>query len=337
MNNLETSVDTTIIDTHVHIIGDGSSGSGCRLTLQSPFHKILARFIVHSWGLPISVLSTGLDTVFVEYIVQMVKGSSVDKAIILAHEQPYNDSGQLIENFGSFYTPNDYVLRLAHLYPDYFLPGIAIHPARPDCLDELDKCAEQGASLLKLLPLFQNINCSDKRYTKFWERLADYHIPFLAHTGGELSVPVFNKSYASPEYLRLPLECGVNVIAAHCGTSSLFFDTNYLDTFIKMTKEYPNLYGDNSGMNTPIRSRHFKTILKEELKDRIIYGSDQPIPISATWNCLRGLISITDWQKAQKTKNLMERDVIIKKALGFDNASFSRIKNLLPSVKNKTN
>ncbi|MBX7138862.1 MAG: amidohydrolase family protein [Oligoflexia bacterium] len=326
-----TTLPNLRIDAHVHILGDGSAGSGCWLKLQKPYHKLLARIVLRGLGLPGSALKSGLDALYIDSLVKMVRESSIDAAVILAHENVYDENGKLVPNFGSFYTPNDYVLKLGKLYPDCFIPAVAIHPARPDAMEELERCIESGAAMLKLLPNCQNVNCSDKRFSKFWERLAAAHMPFLAHTGGELSVPVFNAKYASPEVLTLPLECGVNVIAAHCGTPALLWDRNYTETFIQMTKRHPNLYGDNSGMNTPLRSKHFGRLLSEEASERIIHGSDLPIPISATWNLLRGSISAGGWREAQATRNLIERDARIKTALGFEARSFSRILGLLPA------
>jgi predicted TIM-barrel fold metal-dependent hydrolase len=261
----------------------------------------------------------------------MVRDSSLDAAILLAHEKVYDESGRPCENLGSFYTPNDYVLALARQYPDCFIPAVAIHPARPDALDELERCIESGAAMLKLLPNCQNVNCSDKRFTKFWERLAEAHIPFLSHTGGELSVPVTNASYADPRVLTLPLECGVTVIAAHCGTRALLWDAHYTPLFLKMIERYPNLYGDNSGMNTPLRSAHFGEILSPAVQDRMVHGSDLPIPISSIWNFIRGSVSWADWRFSHETKNLLERDARIKSALGFTPDTFSRILSLLPA------
>ena len=50
--------------------------------------------------------------------------------------------------------------------------------------------------------------------------MAEARLPLLAHTGGEHTVPVVNAALADPKLLRLPLECGVTVIAAHCATKS---------------------------------------------------------------------------------------------------------------------
>jgi predicted TIM-barrel fold metal-dependent hydrolase len=319
------------IDAHVHVLGDGSSGSGCRLGLKAAYHKLLARIIVSSLGLPSSALSNGLDDLYAQRLVEMVKDSSLDAAIILPHEHVYDSHGRLMENVGSFYTPNDYVLALAAKHPNSLIPAAAIHPARHDAIDELERCAQQGTAVLKLLPNCQNVDCSDVRFKRFWQRLAELHIPFLCHTGGELSVPVLNAAYADPRTLTLPLECGVTVIAAHCGTRGLLRDPHYTPAFIEMLGRYPNLYGDNSGMNTPLRSRYFREILSPAVQERVIHGSDLPIPISALWSLLRGNVSSGGYRRAQSTSNLIERDVRIKEALGFVPDTFSRIISLLPS------
>ncbi|MBN8550202.1 MAG: amidohydrolase family protein [Deltaproteobacteria bacterium] len=312
----------TLIDAHVHVLGTGSNGSGCWLRL-SGYHRLLALYILRELGLPSTLLKGGLDQVYVERLLQMLRGSLVSRAVLLAHEHVYDEAGRRIENFGSFFVPNRYVLELAKRHPE-FLAGVSIHPARHDALDELDLCIEEGAALMKCLPNCQNIDCSNPRYKKFWERMAQAGLPLLAHTGGELSVPVYNKLYSDPERLRLPLECGVKVIAAHCATSSLFFDTDYTKNFATMLRQYPNLFGDNSGMQTPIRSRHFRRILEEDISSRLIHGSDFPIPISATWARLRGFLSRSQAKELNSNKNVLERDVLIKRAMGFPEGTFTR-------------
>jgi hypothetical protein len=51
--------------------------------------------------------------------------------------------------------------------------------------------------------------------------MAELNLPLLAHTGGEISMPVNRPDLESVDTLVLPLKCGVNVIAAHCGTRAL--------------------------------------------------------------------------------------------------------------------
>ena len=66
---------------------------------------------------------------------------------------------------GSFYVPNDYVLKLAREHPE-FLPAVSIHPARPDALEELERCLAGGAVMMKCLPNCQNIDCNDRRFAQ---------------------------------------------------------------------------------------------------------------------------------------------------------------------------
>jgi predicted TIM-barrel fold metal-dependent hydrolase len=248
--------------------------------------------------------------------------------VILAQEQVYDSNGVLMADEGSFHVPNTYVLELARKYPE-FLPAVSIHPARPDALDELDRCVASGAIMLKLLPNCHNVDCNDKRYTRFWEKMAAERIPLLAHTGGENTVPVIHAEYADPRRMTLPLECGVTVIAAHCATRSGLWDPDYFPAFAEMTTRYPNLYGDNSAFNLPMRGEHTRSAIREPLASRMIYGSDLPVPISGVWSWIRGFIDWATYRRIEKNPNALERDYQLKRAMGFSEESFTRLNGLL--------
>ncbi|MCB0311024.1 MAG: amidohydrolase family protein [Bdellovibrionales bacterium] len=312
-----------LIDCHVHIIGDGSSGSGSWLKLSG--HRSLhARYMLRSLGLPQTLVKGGLDGAYLEMLLGLIRNSSLDRALILAHEEPYNDNGSKIHGASPLYVPNDYVLAISEKHPE-LLPAVSIHPARGDALDQLQRCIETGAVAMKCLPSVQNINCNDKKYKKFWELMATSGLILLAHTGGELSLPVINPDYASPAVLQLPLECGVVTIAAHTGTSSLF-DPNYIEVFEKMIAQFPNLYGDISGLCTPFRSRHFRRLL--DLQERLVHGSDLPIPTEPIWSWMRGLIDRKSYRELREIVNPLERDYQTKRALGFNDQVFERVSKL---------
>ena len=141
-------------------------------------------------------------------------------------------------------------------------------PARRDAIDELNRCLERGAVLMKCLPNCQNIDPSDVRYRPFWERMAEARLPLLAHTGGEHTVPMVNPRLADPKLLRLPLECGVTVIAAHCATKSGPTDRDFFDDWAAMLAEFPNLYGDISAMVSLNRCGHLRDCLRPEIEPR---------------------------------------------------------------------
>lgn len=315
------------IDGHIHIVGNGARGSGCWLRLKGR-HRWLAAFMLRHLGLPPDPMQPDFDEVYVERLLALVRGSSLGSAVILAQEQVYDGHGKLMEGVGSFYVPNDYVLALARLHPE-FIPAISIHPGRPDALDELERGLAGGAAMLKLLPNCHNVDCLDRRYTRFWERMAEAGLPLLAHTGGENTVPVVRAEYADPRRLMLPLECGVTVIAAHCATRSGITDPDYFAVFAEMTARFPKLYGDNSAFNLPMRGWPTPQVIREPLASRMIYGSDFPVPIMGVWSWLRGFIDWPTYRRLEQLPNALERDYQLKRAMGFDEDSFTRLHTLL--------
>jgi predicted TIM-barrel fold metal-dependent hydrolase len=273
-----------------------------------------------------------LDRLYVERLLELVRGSSLGAVVILAMDQVYDEQGHPIEGAGSFYVPNAYVLKLAREHPE-FIPAISIHPARADALEELERCLAGGAAMMKCLPNCQNINCNDRRFTRFWERMAEARLPLLAHTGGEHTLPVARLEYADPRVLALPLECGVNVIAAHCATKSGLFDPEYFHIFAGMLRRFPNLYGDNSAFTVPIRGRHVSECLREPLVERMVHGSDFPVPVYGHFVWLRGAIGWASFRRWERQPNVLERDYQLKRAMGFPEGTFTRIRKLLRTGK----
>ncbi|MCA1658678.1 MAG: amidohydrolase family protein, partial [Verrucomicrobiaceae bacterium] len=171
---------TQRIDMHVHMVGNGVAGSGGWLRLKG-WHRWLAGFILRQLGVPASALEGDLEAIYAEHLGKLVRESSMDAVVLLAHERVHDPDGTPREDLGSMFVPNDVVLELAKQFPE-FLSGVSIHPARRDALDELNRCLEGGAVLMKCLPNCQNIDFSERRYRPFWERMAESGLPLLAHT-----------------------------------------------------------------------------------------------------------------------------------------------------------
>jgi len=315
------------IDMHVHMVGNGAGGSGGWLRLKG-WHRWLAGFMVRQLGLPAGVIDGDLETFYAQHLLELVRGSSFDAIVLLAHERVHDADGTPREDLGSMYVPNDVVLDLAQKHPE-FLAGVSIHPARHDAIEELDRCLERGAVLMKCLPNCQNIDLSDERYRRFWERMAEAGMPLLAHTGGEHTVPIVNAAYADPKLLRLPLACGVIAIAAHCATKSGPFDRDYFDDWVAMLAKFPNLYGDISALVSLNRCGHLRDCLRPEIGPRILHGSDFPVPVLGHRLWLQGWIDWATFRAGQKIKNPLERDWRFKKALGFSDEVRTRAANLL--------
>jgi hypothetical protein len=319
------------IDMHVHMVSNAQSGSGGWLRL-SGWHRWLAGFMLKEIGLSEDILDGDLEAEYSSYLLRQLRSApSLDAAVLLAHEQVYDADGTVRPDLGSMYVPNDVVLALAKKHPE-ILPGVSIHPARKDAIEELERCADAGAVLMKCLPNCQNIDCSDLKYTPFWEKMAALGLPLLAHTAGEHTVPVINPLFADPKRLRLPLECGVTVIAAHCATRSGAFDRDYFNDWVAMLGQFPNLYGDISAMVSLNRCGHLRDCLAPEILPRILHGSDFPVPVLGHRMWLQGWLKWGAFRECQRLDNPLERDWQFKRALGFPEETLTRFKALLPQT-----
>jgi hypothetical protein len=315
------------VDMHVHVVGNGSAGTGCWLRVRG-WHRPLAGVMLRHIGLPRGAMSGDLDRLYIDVLLEQLRSSSLGAAVILAQDLVHNEHGLPLEGVGSFFVPNDYVLDLSEKHPELW-PAVSIHPARPDAMQELDRCLDRGAVLMKCLPNCQNINCNDPKFIPFWERMAETGLPLLAHTGGEHTLPVVCRQYSDPRTLTLPLECGVTVIAAHCATKSGLLDPEYFHVFAEMTRQFPNLYGDTSAFNVPIRGRHVARCLRQPLLDRMVHGSDYPVPVHGHFAWLRRQVDWASFRRWERQPNILERDYQLKVAMGFPPESFTRINQLL--------
>jgi len=190
-----------------------------------------------------------------------------------------------------------------------------------------------GAVLLKWLPIVQNFNPSDPRCIPFYEALAHFKIPLLSHTGGEKSLPNLDKNVADPALLVPALERGVTVIAAHCGTRSAPGETCFVDMFAEMTRRFPNLYCDTSAFNVPIRGRHVPECLRAPLAERMVHGSDYPVPVHGHFAWIKGYVDWKTFRRWERQPNILERDYQLKRAMGFPAETFTRIGRILRRMK----
>ena len=115
-----------------------SAGSGGWLRLKG-WHRWLAGFMLRQLGFPASALEGDLESIYADHLAKLVRESSMDAVVLLAHERVHDPDGTPREDLGSMFVPNDVVLGLARTFPE-FLPGVSIHPARRDALDELERC-----------------------------------------------------------------------------------------------------------------------------------------------------------------------------------------------------
>ena len=140
---------------------------------------------------------------------------------------------------------------------------------------------------------------------------------------------MLNASDADPRNLRLPLECGVSVIAAHEAGKSGLWDPDYTRVLLEMMDTFPKLFTDNSALAGPNRWRTISALLDPKIQQRVIHGSDFPIPSCGLGPWIGKLLSGADYFQSQKINNPLETDVFIKQAIGFKQSTFSRLADVI--------
>jgi uncharacterized protein len=314
------------IDVHVHLSLDGQSSLGGwsrRRWVMRPFLAAAA----HDIGLRGGFGGRDFDRRYLDRLVGWLDDSSLSAAVLLAYDWVRDSSGCPQKDLSDLYVSNEAVIAVARRHPK-FLPGVSIHPARPDAFEELERCADQGAALLKLLPCVQNVDCNENRYKRFWESLVELDLPLLAHTGGEFCVRSVRNDLKSPACLRLPLECGVTVIAAHCGTRALPWDGDHFRTFLEMRDRYPNLYGDLSPLSHITHLRSLERLREDP--SRLLHGTDYPVVSAVFPSFLKGWISRAELHRLNAIRNPLEKKIQLTRAQGFPECVFTDLWRLLP-------
>ena len=248
----------------------------------------------------------------------------LDAAAVLAFDAVYTRDGEFDSANTHLFVTNDYVIELAQQFPK-ILFGASVHPYRKDAVQEIERCVAAGAVLLKWLPIVQNFNPADDRCIPFYEALAHHKLPLLSHTGGEQTLPCLDKSVADPMLLKPALDRGVTVIMAHCGTQSHPFDTDYLESFKRLARDYEHCYGDTAALGMPTRWYAFDLLNDPLVRTKLVHGSDWPI-ISLP---PPGRVGLRKSIRLLRDRNWLRRDVRIKQALGFDEAYWHRAAKIL--------
>lgn len=284
-----------ILDDHVHCVGIGAGGTGCYVNermAQWARHPVEAfRFSIYRTAAGVIDESKG-DQQYVERLTSLLRPAPKHgRAMLLAFDETYRDDGTVDKAQTEFHAPNAYVLKLAKEHPDCFVPAASIHPYRKDALEELQRCVEGGAVAVKWLPNAQNIDPLSEKCDAFYDALAKAGLPLLSHAGEEQAVDAEEaQKLGNPLRLRRALDHGVKVIIAHCASLGTSEDLDQkekpevssFDLFLRMLGEEKyrgQLYGDISAMTQFNRCEKLKSLLaRPDLHERLIYGSDYPLP-----------------------------------------------------------
>ena len=309
---------TGIIDMHCHTAGIGAGESGAWVSdvmKRSWKFKLYMRFFDCSEK---EIRAKG-DQVIIDIIARSIRESvHVEGAVILALDAPYSAEGKMERDAGEIYVPNRFVGESIKSFPELYF-GASVHPCRPDALKELAWSKENGAVLVKWLPNIQQIDPSDERHIAFYRKLVELDLPLLSHVGDEESFSTANDALGDPQLLKLPLDLGVRVIAAHVASSGKSQGEDNVERLLKMMPEYPNLVADLSTLTQFNRRKYLRKVLNDErLEGRLMYGTDYPLtntPMVTPWQYFMNL-KLRQLRQLAGTKNSWDRDVKLKAALG---------------------
>jgi predicted TIM-barrel fold metal-dependent hydrolase len=236
----------------------------------------------------------------------------------------YGQAGRLDKAQTEFLIGNDYLLSIVRKYPKEFLAGVSINPQRRDAIDEVHRCAEAGAVVVKVLPNAQQFDPANPNYKPFYRALAERKLPLLSHVGYEFSIIGKDQSMGDPDRLRLALDEGVTVIAAHACSYGLMVYEKFLSTFQEFATRYSHFYADVSALTLPNRLRMLLHLRHHpELQDRLIFGTDYPLPVFhlAAW----GRVGFRPLREMIRTRNRFDRQVLVCRGLGLGFRSLEEI------------
>jgi predicted TIM-barrel fold metal-dependent hydrolase len=309
-------IGKTLIDCHVHLAALPDGDNGCYISpklLKSP----LFRFLLWKHELSPDKPCEANQKYLADLLGELRASRHVQKAVILGMDGVYDQNGRPNQAQTDFLISNDYVLKTAQAHPSELLAGVSINPQRQDAVEEVHRCADAGATLVKVLPNAQRFNPADPRYKAFYRVLAERKLPFLSHVGYEFSLIGKDQSVGDPDRLRTALDEGVIVIAAHACSYGLMLYEKFLPTLRDFVKCYPNFYADISALTLPNRLRMLLHLRQyPEIQERLLFGTDYPLSVFhiAAW----GRVGIRALREMIRTTNRFDRQVAVCRGLKLD-------------------
>ena len=338
-------------DMHVHLFGNGRSKQGIYVepgfdSPRSPAMLARRRFFMNAGC--VGEYDDGTDDRMVARLAtiadQMPAGA---KVMLLAFDLPHGDDGHGHRHLATFGVTNDYARRIAAARPDRFEWICSIHPYRGDAVESLEAAKRDGARAVKWLPPSQGIDLTSPRCVPFFEAARRLDMPLLVHVGEEKAAPGAGRhEFANPLHLRAPLDRGVRIIAAHCGTLGVSADLDkdpnadkapHATSFslferLMADRRYEGLlFGDISAITQANRPGAVPAILAhEEWDGRLLNGSDYPLPGVLPLFSLGGLAkegvleeSLLPGLREIRHANALLFDLVVKRNLRHRGRGFS--------------
>lgn len=325
------------LDIHTHVACIDGVDDGC---YTSPSLKGSYKYDVYLKAFGVDqpqVMKYGGALIF-ERLNQKIRNSELVKASIVLALDGVITNNELDKNETQLYIPNEFILKNISQY-DNMLFGASINPYRSNAIDLLEEAKDNGAVLIKWIPSTMYIDPSDEKIIPFYKKMIELNLPLLTHAGKERSFRWARDSFSDPEKLKLPLDLGVTVIAAHVASSGRGDFKKLLGLFRNPAYRH-NLFADISAITQFNRILRVKNILNDKtFNGRLLYGTDWPLidvqmpilKIKLTPFYLYPLFTPLKWRQVaelNQIKNSFDQDITLKKLLGFRDEDFRQSERL---------
>ncbi|MCP4499781.1 MAG: amidohydrolase family protein [Deltaproteobacteria bacterium] len=279
-------------DSHVHIIGNGKSGSGAYVNpsyREGVYKSFLYDYYMASGGV---LEDETADDDFIKRTLSLHRlANPTGKLIMLAFDVRVEEDGEENLEHTEFAVPNALAKKVADANVDVKW-GCSVHPYRKNAVDLLEEAIADGAVCMKWLPNAMGIDPSSPKCDALYEVLAKHDLPLLVHAGEEQAADSEgSQSLGDVLRLRRPLDAGVKIVVAHCAGLGEGEDidkgdgskANSFGLMIRLLEEKQyegRLFADISAMTqfnrsgAPLR----EIILRQDLHKRLVNGSDYPLP-----------------------------------------------------------
>lgn len=334
-------------DTHIHVFGDGDSGSGLwfnpRMSqLWRPVEYLRRKVYINASC--IDDRPGHIDVSFMAQLLAQAEGMDPGfKAMLFAFDWARDEAGAPLREVSTYYAGDEYIAALAAQHPQRFEWVASVHPYDPRALDRLDAAVAQGARAIKWLPSAQNIDPASPRCDAFYARLAALKLPLITHAGEEQAVVGFGEHLGNPMRLRRPLDAGVRVVVAHCASLGHAEELDAkvksgqpsnFELFTQLMDEprwRAHLFGDISAVVQANRIDVIPTLLsRREWQGRLLNGSDYPLPgvvplIDLRKLVARGLLQaeMVEPLLALRQHNVLLFDFVLKRSLALGGHRFA--------------
>ncbi|WP_457675968.1 amidohydrolase family protein [Thiolapillus sp.] len=280
------------IDIHTHLLNPA-------VRFDRLFDRLVIPFFASSLGVNARALKKDPWETYVQAMARAVATSTrVRQTCLFAVDARVDRRGRELHRDGTVCADTADVLGVARRFPDQFIPFLSVNPLRPDALDRLEEHAANGCRGAKFLQNYWEVDLNDESLVPYYEKLAALKLPLVVHVGSELTL-ASKRAYEGADMLRLPLDCGVTVIAAHMGLGQIdhlafpwrnlsknprWFDADY-HRILELLETRENLYGDLSALLIPLRARALPHLASQtQIHHKLLFGSDYPVPFTLRFN-----------------------------------------------------